>query len=455
MMLILIMAFVVVACCLAVFQWRWGVFAAIVMALLQDPLRKMVPGAPGYLAMCSMPVWMSMLGMALYSQELSARRFFSGFPRLSRWVLIFGFYLLIPAVISFSYGQGTWQITLLGATVYICAFFMLLAGWRFPSATESLSSVFSFYAICTSIALIGGPLDYFGVFDGWLALGTEAMDTIWMTARTGEIIYMYAGFFRGPDVMGWHASMVVMIASLLALRSRGWSRWFWIGISIWAFLNLWICGRRKMIAMLPVFWATLLFLSFKLRSANRLVALAAVALMIVGAGWYGVTRTYRATAVDTFYGTISDDWDDRIMQHGVHAVIGTIHQAGFFGYGLGMGQQGIHHIQAEKPRIWQEGGPGKVVAELGVPGGILLLCMGAVLFRTAYYVIGTQVSEASFYLSAGTFSLLIANVASAVVSAQIFGDLFIILFLVFLAGALLAGARGKKTETLTTGTPES
>lgn len=440
-MLIVIFMLIALGCAVAVYRWRWGVFAAIVMALLQDPLRKMVPGVPGYLAMCSVPIWMTTLGAAIYSRELSPRRFLSRFPRLARWIAIFGGYLLIPAAISFSYGQGTWQITLLGALVYAGAFFMLVAGWYFSTETVSLSTVLAFYAVATSVALIGGPLDYFGIADGWKMIGTEALDTVWMTARTGEIVYMYAGFFRSPDVMGWHAAMVVMVSSLLAVRSRGWVRAFWIAISMWGFMNLWICGRRKMIAMLPVFWSALLFLTYKFRSVGRVIPILSMLLLIAGVGWYGVTRTYHSTAVDTLYGSMVEDWDERVTQHGVKAVITTVDQAGFFGYGLGMGQQGIHHIQAEKPRVWQEGGPGRIVVELGVPGGILFLCMGAVLVLTAYYVTGLRQKDASFYLSAGTFSLLASNAASAVVSAQIFGDLFVILFLVFLMGMLLSGSR--------------
>lgn len=445
-MLIFLLLLVAAGCAVAVYRWRWGVFAAIVMVLVQDPLRKMVPGIPGYLAMCSVPIWLTTLGMAMYSGELSVRQFLARFPRLGRWISVFGAYLLIPAMLSLSYGQGTWKITLLGAIVYSSVFFVMLAGWNFSTRKLSLSTVFSFYAIAVSVALIGGPLDYFGIVPGWKMLGTAAMDTVWMTARTGEVVYMYAGFFRSPDVMGWHASMVVMISSLLAVRSRGWMRWVWIGISMWGFLNLWICGRRKMIAMLPVFGAIFLFLTFKFRGAGRVIALASVLLLIVAVGWYGITRTYHETAVDTLYGSTMNDWEEQVKQHGFDAVRVTIAQAGFFGYGLGMGQQGIHHIHAEKPRLWQEGAPGKVVAELGVPGGILFLCLGVVLALTAYYVVGSCVQGQAFYIYAGVFSVLGANAASAVVSAQIFGDLFIILFLVFLIGMLLSAVKIKQED---------
>ncbi len=443
-MLIVIFLLICAGCAAAVYRWRWGVFAAIAMALIQDPLRKMVPGVPGYLSMCSVPIWFVTLWMASVGGELSASRFLSSFPKLARWMVLFGFYLVVPAVISFSYGQGTWQITLLGATVYSAAFFVLIAGWNFPASGPSIRRILMFYALCASVLFIGGPLDYFGLAKGWPMVGTEAMNMVWLTARTGEVIYMYAGFFRSPDVMGWHASMVVMIAGLLAIRSRGWIRWVWVGVSIWAFLNLWICGRRKMIFMLPIFWATLLWLIYWFRSARRALGAAALLLLIIGAGWYSVASTYRKTTMDTFYGSVTEDWEERVVQHGMGAVMWTVKQVGFFGCGLGMGQQGVHLIRADKPRLWQEGGPGKVVAELGVPGGVLFLYVGAILMLTAYHVTGLRQGDLSFYTCAGIFSILVSNVASSVVSAQIFGDFFIILFLVFLLGLLLSGVRNRE-----------
>lgn len=443
-MLIFIFMLIALGCAVAVYRWRWGIFAAIIVGLLQDPLRKMVPGVPGYLAMCSVPIWLTVLGMAIASGRLSIRPFLSGFPKLARWIVIFGCYLLIPAVISFSYGQGSWKITLLGALVYSASFLMLAVGWKFPMSEQSILKVLIFYVLCAAVLLVGGPLDYFDLGSGHPTIGTEVFDTLWVTYRTGDAVYMYSGFFRSPDVMGWHAAMVVMVSGLLAIRSRSRMRWVWIAISMWGFLNLWICGRRKMIAMLPVFGAIYLFLIFRFRNVSRVIPVAAMLLLVAGVGWYGATRTYHETAMDTFYESTLGDLNERVAGHGYKAVVQTIRQAGFFGYGLGMGQQGIHHIQADKPKLWQEGGLGKMVAELGIPGAILFLCAGGVLMLTAYHVAGYLAGDFSLYTYVGLFSLLGANAASAVVSAQIFGDLFIILFLVFLTGILLSGSRRNK-----------
>ena len=441
-MLYLALLLIVAACSVAVYRWRWGVFAAIIVGLLQDPIRKMIPGVPAFLAMASLPVWMATLASASFSGEIKMRLFLSGFPRLTRWISVFSLYLLIPAALSASYGRNSWMITALGVVIYSTAFFVLAAGWRFPATHKSISKVLSFYAVCAAILLIGGPLDYIGFGERFSAIGTQALDMIWVTYRTGsEGLFMYAGFFRSPDVMGWHAALVTMVAGLMAARSRGWVRVFWILISVWGFLNVWICGRRKMISMLPIFGGVFLLLTYKFRDVRKTALLGAGAFLVVALAWYGVSRTYRTVSTDTFYLSAFEQMDEKFMQHGVGSVITTVQQAGFLGYGLGMGQQGVHNINAEKPRLWQEGGPGKIFAELGVPGAILLLGIGFVLFRTAYFVVGYTKEFPVFYECAGLLSILVANVASAVVSAQIFGDPFIMLLLAFFMGLILSGSR--------------
>ncbi len=428
-------------CAVAVYRWRWGVFAAIMIVLVQDPIRKMIPGTPGFLAMATLPIWITTVVSALFSGEVRVGSFLSHFPKFARWIGVLGVYLLIPAVLSGTYGRNSWQITLLGAVVYSSAFFVLAAGWRFSEREDSTKQFISFYAICTSVVLIGGPLDYFGVAQSVAAIGTQALDTVWMTARTGEIVYMCAGFFRSPDVMGWHAATVTMIASVMAVRSRGWMRSVWVALSIWGLMNVWICGRRKMISMLPVFWGVFLLLTFKFRDVKRTVPIAGILLVLIGLGWYAIAQAYKTTAMDTFYMTTFESLDDSVWGQGVETAVETARQAGFFGYGLGMGQQGIHHIDAETPRLWQESGTSRVVAELGVPGALLLLGAGTIMFMTLYHVIEQNSDTRAFYILIGLFSILIANVAASVVSGQIYGDPFVMLFLVFCVGLILSGSR--------------
>ncbi|NCD23192.1 MAG: hypothetical protein EOL90_09665 [Spartobacteria bacterium] len=429
-------------CLVALFNWRWGILAAILVSLLQDPLRKLIPGAPAYLVMVAMPIWLATVLSAAYSRELRIQRFLNQFPRLGFWLQVFAAYLLIPAAISATYGRNSWLITLLGAFVYGMMFLMMVAGWQYAARGFSPKRVLVFYAVVCSLMLIGGPLDSWGYGEQYAAIGTKALGHVWVTHRVGSAVYMLAGLFRSPDVMGWHASLTFMVAVIMALCFKGPARWFWILVAVWGLPNIWLCGRRKMLSMVPIFVGCYVLLVFRFKKIQKILSATGTALLIGGIGWYVIASLFRSDAVERFYLTTIEQAADSVQTHGYDAAVGTIGQAGFWGYGLGMSQQGVHNIpNVETPRLWQESGPSKIVAEVGVPGNVLYLIMGAVMFITAYHVVRLGQGRDSFYLTAGIFSILVANVASSVVSAQIFGDPLVAFLLAFLTGLLLSDAR--------------
>lgn len=438
---------VIAGCLVALARWRWGVLAAVAVALLQDPLRKVIPGTPAYLVLASVPIWLCALGSAGFSGQLRIDRFFASFPRLGLWMKIFAAYLVIPAAISATYGRHSWMITLLGAFVYATMFLMLVAGWQYPGRSASVRWFLVFYACMGALLLIGGPLEALGDQTIRPFLGTEMLGHVWVTHRTGEAVYMLSGLFRSPDVMGWHASLVFMIGVILAFRAKGAARWFWMAVAVWGVLNIWLCGRRKMLAMIPVFLGCYGLFVFRFNQVRKFLSAAATAVLILGLGWHFISSLFYSEAVERFYLTAFSEAQDQVQRHGIDSVVGTFNQAGFWGYGLGMSQQGVHNIpDVETPRLWQESGPSKLVAELGVPGHLLFLILGAVLFVTAYQVVRLGQRRDSFHWTAGIFAILAANVTSSVVSAQIFGDPLVAFLLAFLAGMLLSDARRTGSE---------
>ena len=442
-MLILLALLIAASCLLAFYRWRWGVLAAIGVGLLQDPIRKMIPGTPAFLVMAALPVWLAAMVAAGYNGELMVRRFLNGFPRLGLWTRIFAVYLLLPAAISATYSRNSWLITLLGGVIYVLTFLAIVAGWRFPDRRTDVEKFLLCYTVMAALMLIGGPLEAFGLQDRFPFIGTERLGHIWVTYRTGAAVHMLAGLFRSPDVMGWHASLVFMVGVIMAFRSRGAGRWLWIGVAAWGVLNIWLCGRRKMLSMIPIFTGAYLLLVLRFSTFRRIISVVATAMMIGGLGWYVINTLYHDEAVERFYLTTIEEAEVRVQQHGIQAVVATVQQAGFWGYGLGMSQQGVHNIPVDKPRLWQEGGAGKLVAELGIPGAVLYLLLWFALLMTAYHVIRRARRDESFFFTAGIASILVANLSAAVVSAQIFGDPLVALLLAFLIGLLFSAANNQ------------
>lgn len=433
-------------CASALYNWRWGVLFALATGLIQDPIRKLIPDAPGFMAMASVPIWLTAIGAAFFRREVRVHPFLDQFPKFGRAVVWFASYLVVPALLSATYGEGSWQITLLGAMIYSSALLALVAGWSYAQDDAMRVRLLCFYALFASCMLIGGPLEYWGWGAGHPTIGTEALGHVWVTHRTGAAVYMMAGFFRGPDVMGWHATLVFMIGVIMAMRTKGTTRYMWMGIAVWGVLNIWLCGRRKMLSMVPAFLGCFIYLLFKYRGARRLVPAIGLLIMTMGIGWYAITSLFYKSEVEKFYLTTITEADDQIKRHGYDSVIDTVRQAGVFGYGLGMGQQGTHHLKVEKPHMWQESGPTKIVAELGLPGSILFLIMVVTLAITLVQVARFSANDSSFTITAGLLSILAANATSALVSAQIYGDPYVAVLLSLFTGMLLAGVRFRRQE---------
>lgn len=433
---------VAVSCGFALMNWRMGIGAAIVVSLLQDPVRKVIPGAPAYLVLAAIPIWLCVLVSAAHNKQLNVGRFQATFPRLGWWTRVIGLYLLIPAAISATYSHNSWMITLLGAFMYTTMYMLLVAGWRFPQNKIKTMHFLAFYAIAAAIMLLGGPLEVMGFAPDNPLLGTQALGHVWVTHRVGTPVYMHAGLFRSPDIMGWHASMTGMIAIIFAFRAKGWARWLWIAVAVLAVMNIWLCGRRKMFSMLLVFLGGYALFLIRFSQFKKLLAAGSIALIVAGMGWQVISTLFYDAAVERFYLTTFSEAESRLQTHGYFSLFSTVRQAGFWGYGLGMSQQGVHNIPNVKmPRVWQESGPSKLVAELGVPGVVLLLSWGWVFVLTAFHAIRRNQGGEAIFLNAGIFCMLGANLASAIVSAQIFGDPMVTFLLALLAGLLLADTR--------------
>ena len=252
---------------------------------------------------------------------------------------------------------------------------------------------------------------------------------------------MISGFFRSPDVMGWHAATLAMLAVTLALRSTGAQRLFWTGLAGWGGVGLMLCGRRKMITMIPIFVAAFLLfhmLSGRTRRAWPIVLAVAVAC---GLGFMAYRQVGSDRNVEVFYASTVDEFAERVHEQGLGALLQTIRQAGFFGQGLGMATQGVHHIQADRPRVWQESGPSMLMVEFGIPGFIAFFLVAAALARRGWRALRVVAMTPAHTVFFGLAAMVIANTAAGVVSAQIFGDPFIGCFLPFVIGLVLSGTR--------------
>ncbi len=445
MLLDLFGLFVVASAGLAFADARNGLRLAILAGLLQDPVRKLTPGTPPILAISALPiVAASLLGLLGHDRQLVGR-LARAHPRLARSLRMFTF-SLAPAVLILlvSYGFSAWPAMLLGLFGYLTPLLAMVWGFNFARDADDLRRLLGFYCVLTAVALSGALFEFLQLWPEWPALGTAALGAPWMRfAPSGLVIRLISGFFRSPDVMGWHAATLMMAALTLALaRDRPRARAFLL-LAAWAAFCVLICGRRKAI-MMPALWAAVVLVHFlrarRLGGAVGLVAAVAVALggLAFVSGEAAIGPEYYAYAA-----SIASDAPRRLQEGTFGAVWWTLVQSGALGAGIGSASQGMQHLGAGVgAQGWQESGVSKLVAELGLPGlacGLLVALQLALAGLRA--VRQSAVSSPSHSLVVGLGGMALANAASFVVSHQVYGDLLVMTLSAFFVGALLSAPR--------------
>jgi hypothetical protein len=427
----------------ALVGWRSGIALMVILAAFQDPLRKLVPGTPGWLALATVPVFLA----ALLSSTLRTRRWWSdfraAFPNVAMAMLALAVLCIPAAVLSLGYGEGAWMLALLGAFSYAIIFVAIIAGFHFPRKTTEMRKLLGLYCMVHGIALTGTIMEYLHWFPDWDALGSRALGFEWVRRNAGYSVDMIAGFYRSADVMGWHAAAVSMISLLLAATARGRRRFGWSLVGCMAVAALLLCGRRKMVYMLPIFLLALAWIYWQAGRAGRVLPIVGLFLLPLGAAWLVGDKLSEDSSNIRYYSETSSQALERLEVHGFQSLVDTYQQSGFFGAGLGVATPGARHLTVERPRAWQESGTSRVLVELGVPGALGMFAVMAAIVFSLWQVTIRQLHQrtpAAPY-AVGLLAFFLANVGSLVVSGQILADPFIAAFLGFLVGMNLSVVR--------------
>lgn len=427
-------------------NWRAGLYCLLLVGILQDPVRKMIPGVPSYLALSTAPIWFALVVNMFYQERGFWQRFRQDHAVLSATIVVFVLALIPPAVLSATYGPSSWQLTVIGGFSYgslICGW---LVGFMFLKRPKQLYRLCAFYCILTSLMLIGTPLEYLGLYTDLDVIGSEVMGVKWIRyGDWGVVVDLISGFYRSPDIMGWHAAAATMLCTLLAAYCKGGMRYFWVALAIWGMMAAILCGRRKMVLMIPMFAGILVFIYWwsgqTARSSFTLIMLATIIL-----GGYGLYNYLGADEnIDAYYfgESSSSNITQRVEKESVESVIYTLRQSGFWGAGLGTAAKGLHHLNIYRPTTWQEGGLSRLLVELGVPGFIAFFIMALAMLWTIVRLISNRSKMwlAEYQLTAGFCAVAIANAASFVISHQVFGDPFIGCWFSILIGVALSASR--------------
>jgi hypothetical protein len=437
MITLLFGALLLASMAVALTNWRHGWFAAVLCGILQDPVRKLTPGTPAVLTMSIVAVYAVMLFAAIGALQRNRADFARRFPNLYSNIALFLVMLAFAALNGLAtFGLSSWKVPALSLLIYLLPIPAVLLGYSWLTREEQLIRFFQFYSAVTSVAMIGTVLEYFWVRSP--VLGMVAMPWGYIRHLPGIEIRVLSGIYRAPDIMGWHAAMLTAIGITLAVRARVLTKaWPWIAVAAWGFLNCIISGRRKALYMVLVF-----ALAFLWRYLRRLTTAQVALVVILGAALGLVVNEIRSSAQSEVYARGASTTPGEVFARLEGGFLGTLSQGSILGSGLGSATQGIRHVSGlETDFGWQEGGLGKLAAELGLQGVIVALVLAWTFLRMMLRISAVgDIPGTSQIIRVALFAMVVANIGNFMASAQAYSDPVLTLMSAFITGCLFATA---------------
>jgi hypothetical protein len=418
-------------------DWRRGWLMAVVIGILQDPIRKITPGTPPEMTFSILIVYFAILfgSQAMLQRQLrDLSRRFAGVSQAMILVILCLFLAAVTGLVTF--GIAYWKVPALSLFIYLAPLPAVLLGYAWMKDEDALLRFFRFYSIVTSIAMIGCVCEYLGFT--WPILGLVAQPGLYIRHLPGVQIPMLSGFYRAPDIMGWHAATLGSIGIGMAVRGGMKMRtWPWMLVALWGFVNCLISGRRKAVYMLAVFALVLVWRYFRRLTTTQLAAIA-IAGVLMGVIVSRIASDERSSVYAK--GTVTSREEVWIRLEG--GLVDTFDQYGLMGAGLGSATQGVHHLTGKELNVgWQEGGLGKLAVELGLPGlaavAYFAWILAGALLRLAR---APDIPGSSQLVRVILLAILVSNIANFMVSAQAYSDAVLILLTAFFVGCFLGTA---------------
>lgn len=433
-------AIVAIGFLIAMRDWRAGLIAMVVVGLLQDPARKMVPGAPIIYTMAFAPIYLACL-LGFFSQSRGSKNLLQWFPRLRTPAALFTLVIFFSLTQTFSYGPGAFIPGLIGAFSYFCIVPAILLGFFYPQRDSiEFDRVLLVYTLAVGAMLIGVVLDQAGFTEIIPGLRPMREGDLQLRWTEGYVVHMYSGFFRSSEIMGWHAVTMTMLALYLALRQPRFM-FLWLPLVGWGVYCVILSGRRKMFVALLAYLLALLYLE-RGRVRPRLLAISFLAgIVIVPAILTLVSEEHLVVAR-----TGVEDIGERANITAVSGPLWLWREVGLFGFGVGTKTQGTQHFQMSIRTPLAEGGFEKVMIEVGLLGIAAFLALMIALGLCVWKCLAASIRAPDEVSLTGPLgAILVANLMMFTSSFQIFGDPMILVILGLFTGVVLSHERLRRT----------
>lgn len=452
--LILILMFGSLALLLVDGNWRGGLMATLVIGFLQDPLRKITPNQPSSMVGLVLAAFVLTV-IVLYEAgkgRINLRAMFWTVPAVQEWVPIYFLLILVQAINSI-FRFGDLQLTGLGIAFYLAPVVAIWAGFQVGCNPRIMPRLMITYLVMCSLFAFTAWLDFQGIQN---PLFKEVGQGIQITFE-GFSAEGATGLWRTSEIAAWHLAAGSCFALILAVSNP--NRAIQVGMVVLAaglaYLTI-PTGRRKALVLVLIF-AGLYLLLFS-RKASPDSRERVITTLLGGAGLtYATYALFLITAkgdnFDLYLNralSARDELIERFQSQGVGALLRALEVSGGYGLGVGAGANiGNLEITETAQNLRQniqslgyvsEGGGGRIVAELGLPGLIIGLVLVALILLTIqrnFGLLNRLYPETAFVLL-GLVSFALANLVFFFSAAQVYSDPFILILLGLCFGSYLA-----------------
>jgi hypothetical protein len=445
-------ALVLPAALVALFDWRKGLLAMIIVAFLQDPARKLEMERPVYFTLLVGMVFAVVFLRAQVNNRIAVAQL-PGWKHFLRTPFTLLMLMVAAQAANALATYGKPIIVGIGALSYLAPLPALMAGYQFAlkRGQKGIEQWLKWYLVAALIMLPSILLEYANV--DLPVLGDVGRGFVMFQEDT--ILTANAGFFRASEMAAWHTATAVCVLLLLSsVRRISTNRVITVvGIVVVLLAIGILTGRRKIFVEVAIFVSVYVALLGLYGKGGAKLALGAAAggiviyvlaillvddqATVIGGRDALLYQRYAERSASVAYGI-----GDRFLELGLEPVRWAIDGFGWLGGGLGVASQGAQHFGGGSEVFGGagEGGLGKITAELGVPGLVITLWFVVAALRCGWHVLifVSQRSAAVARLAYGLVAFLVANLAVFFVATQLFGDLFVLLLLGLVAGFFLA-----------------
>ncbi len=429
---------------------RATVFVVVTTGILQDPIRKLVPDEPVFFVVLVGIFLGAGLAGALLRKGSAYFAPLHGvggslFYPLTTFVIVLSIQFFATV---FRYDEVL--VAGVGTLGYITPLLAMPLAYYYANDLRDLRQLGKVYiALCVLVA-VGVYLSFLG-FD-WKVL--KQIGTGFVIYDLGAVLTAHPGLLRSPDIAAWHMTTAICLLGVAAVISKTPLERILAALLTTLLIGaVLLTGRRKMIMELVLFTMFYVSLLWFIRTTqNRFLfgSFIVVAGLII---WFSFEHLFPDVYQDQFDlylqrgATVFEDAPERLSSLGLGSAQSAIHRVGWLGAGIGLASQGARFFSdlpiASIVGGSSEGGLGKVLVELGVPGLIVMVWLIAAIGRNLYLILEfcAPADSRIAHILVGITAFLMANIPTFIVASQVYGDLYVVTLMGLFLGTFFAAPK--------------